>query len=248
MTERRVNILNMVKQQGCVQTSSRFYLRAFLCILVPGIVGWAFYIGRVCFSKSAYASDIGEMLLRWGALAFLCVSTAAAYTLITLAIYTSGAKGAACITGFYALRCLLDTAAQFFTDSLNSGSPSPDRSGYDVILSGVTLMSELFASVALAFGVWIMASAFYRLYRLRECSRKYSLKSAVNCAILIQFAVPFLKMLVRAFTSFVRSNWIPSLAALRAMVRDGLEIVVFYAIIAFISSRAVLALCTKKEF
>lgn len=238
----------MVRQSNSIQTASRFYLRAFLCIIIPGIVSRAFYIGCLCFSRSAYASDTGEMLLRWGGLGFFCVSTAAAYTLIALAIYTSGAKGAAYITGFYALRCLLDTAAQFFTETLNLETVSPGRSDYDAILSKVTLLSELFASVALAFGVWIMASAFYRLYRSRDCSRKYSLKSAVNLAILLQFAVPFLRMLVRAFTAFVRSDWTPSISALRAMAHDGLEIVVFYAIIAFISSRAVLALCVKKDF
>lgn len=218
----------MFRQPNCVQTASRFYLRAFLCIVIPEIVSRFFYIGCLCCSRSVYDTQTCEMLLRWGGLGFFCVSTAAAYTLINLAIYTSGSRSAAYITGFYALACLIDCVAQIFTDALGIGPAVSGLSDYDAILSSVTLLSEFFALVALAFGVWIMASAFYRLYRLRECSRKYSLKSAVNCAILIQFAVPFLRMLVRAFTSFVRADWIPSLSALRAMVRDGLEIVVFW--------------------
>ncbi len=238
----------MVRQPNSVRTSSRFFLRAFLCIMVPGIVSRAFYAACLFCSRSATVTESCEMFLRWGGLAFFCVSTAAAYTLITLAIYTSGTKSASCIMGFYALKCLLDSACQFFTDGMGLGPDAAERSDYDAILSGVSLLSEFFAAVALAFGVWIMTSAFYRMYKSHDCSRKYSLKSAVNFAVLVQFAVPFLKMLVRAFTSFVRANWVPTLSALRSMVYDGLEIVVFYAIIAFISSRAVLALCTEKDF
>lgn len=238
----------MIKQQNCIQTAPRFYLRAFLCIIIPTIVSRCLSVAQLCCSGSACASEVGVMLLRWGSIAFLCLSIAAAYTLIAAAIYALGSKGAACIMFFYALRCFFDSAAKFFTENLYSGQAVAERSDYDSILSVVTLLSEFFASVALAFGVWIMTSAFCRMYRARDCSRKYTLKSAVNAAILLQFAVPFLRMLVRFFSGFIRENRTPSLSMLRSLVRDGLEIVVFYAIIAFIGSRIVLAICTRREF
>lgn len=237
-----------MRQQNCVQVPQRFYLRAILCIFVPFLVSRCFYIARVCCSGSVYATETGLTLLRWCSIAFLCLSTAAAYTLITVAIYALGPKGAACITGICALRCLLDSLTQFFAESLNFGSASEQLSDYDMIMSWVTLLSEFFASVALAFGVWIMASAFYRMYKSRDCSRKYSLKNAVNGAVMVHFAVPFCRMLVRGFMGLVRENWTPSLSMMRSIVYEGLEIVVFYAIIAFVGSRVVLAVCTEREF
>ena len=224
-----------------------FYIRAALCIFVSAAVGCGLEVLEMCISKTESDYQASFLFIHWGALAFVCISGAAALTLIAVAIYTKGTKCAARVTGIYAVCLVVDAAVKYFTARARDGRVLSGRSGYDAILSIVSYISDFLVAVAIAFGVWIVSAAFLRVYKAREGSRSYSLYSAVNAAILLYFAVPFVRLIVKGAAELVSVNWRPSVTVIRSLVYEGVEICICYAIIAFIGSRITLAICTRKE-
>ena len=176
---------------------------------------------------------------------FVALTIASAYTLIVASIFTKGKKSAALITAVYALcRCTGEVIEFVHERWLNEEGLISDS---DRILSGVSHISEFFIAVALAFCVWIMSSAFFRLYKSSDKKRKYEVKSAVNSAILFEFIVSFLRMLVRSGAGLFSGETL-SVDAISTVISGAVETVVFFAILAFICSRIVLFICTKREF
>ena len=221
---------------------SRFYIRALLCILVPAV------IGRGAAVMSLFMTNVTETasaLLHWTFLAFWCLSNAAALTLIAAAIYTGGKKCAVRIMVIFIVCRGADAAAAFAAEGIASEEQISD---YETILSVVSAFSDFIVAVSVAFGVWIIAAAFYRVWIAKDRSRKYSLRSAVNTAILLNFSVPFVRLLVRTALRIISPDIQPTVTGIGAVVSEGVEIFVFYAIIAFAGSRIALAICTKREF
>ena len=223
-----------------------FYIRAAMCIFIPAALARAFAFLRLYLDSFEDVSPVALYCVRWAYLLFLCFSDAAALTLIAVAIYTSGRKCAASVTSLFVLCRSADAVCQFFVsgpDGANAG-----LSEYDSILSAVSQISELLVIIAVAFGVWILSAAFFRTNKAREYSRKYSLKSSVNAAILLYFAVPFVRLLVRFSAQVIAADWQLSVTAIRTFVYEAVEILVFYAVFAFIGSRIALAVSIKRDF
>ena len=235
----------MVNLLTKVEAKPRFFFRAILCIVVPFALSTALDAAIFRFGASADGS-FGAILLNWAYKSFYALTVSAAYTLIVAAIYTKGPKSAAKITLVYALCRLLGEAQEYLLELRSESGAS--LSDYDRIMSGVSHISEFFAAVSLAFGVWIMSSAFLRLYKTREGKRKYAVRSAVNFAILFEFIVSFARLVVRSGVDLFRADVAPSVDSIRAFVYDAVGTVVFFAIIAFVGSRIVLFICTDRDF
>ena len=232
-----VNLLNSFKAKP------KFYLRAILCIVVPFSVGTAL---SLIVMYAGDESGFGVTALQWTYRAFYALEIAAAYTLIVAAIYTKGPKSAAKITAVYALCRFVGELLEYLHERW-----LPENGAgleYDRIMSGVSHISEFFAAVSLAFGVWIMSAAFLKLYKTNEGKRKYAVKSAVNFAILFEFAVSFTRLIVRSGFDLFRADLTPPVDTIRVFVYEAVETIVFFAIIAFIGSRIALFVCTEREF
>ena len=235
----------MVRQMNNFVQKPGFYFRAALCIIIPAVVARLIAILSLGMTVDSGASETVLFAARHGYLLFFFFSNAAALTLISVAIYTAGTKCAARIMGIFILCLGVDVTVKFFAEGYGSGVKISD---YDAILSAVTYISDFLIAVAIAFGVWIVSSAFFRVYKSRDHSRKYSLKSAVNAAILMNFSVPFVKLMVKSVAGLFDANRQPTVTAIGDAVYEAVEILVFYAVIAFIGSRITLAICTKRDF
>ena len=231
-----VNLLTKVKAKP------KFFLRAILCIVAPFTVSAAL---DIAIMASQGSQGLGFRLLEWSYLGFHALMVSASYTLIVAAIYTKGPKSAAKITAVYAACRFTGEAIELVHERLISDESILE---HDRIMSGVSHLSEFFAAVALAFGVWIMSNAFLRLYNTREGKRKYAVRSAVNFAILFEFIVAFARLVVRSGAEIFTSELTPSVNAIGTFVYDAVRTVVAFAIIAFVTSRIVLFICTDREF
>ena len=236
---------NVVNLLTSVKAKPRFFLRAILCIAVPFGVSCALDL-LLMAAKRGGSAGFGVTFLEWAYSSFYALTVAAGYTLIVAAIYTKGQKSAAKIMLFYALCRFTGEMLEHLRE--NWSATGEAVSDYDRIMSGVAHLSEFFAAVALAFGVWIMSSAFLRLYKTRDGKRKYALRSGVNFAILFEFTVAFARLIVRSGAGLFGSGLGLSVNAISTFVYEAVEAVVAYAIIAFIGSRIVLYVCTEREF
>ena len=226
-----------------IDAKPRFFLRAVLCITAPFVLFAVFDLLNMHLTD---AGGFGAKLIYIEYRAYYALTIASAYTLIVAAIYTKGPKSAAKITAVYAaLRFIGEMLEHLYERWMNEDGAATE---YDRIMYGVSHISEFFIAVALAFGVWIMATAFFKLYKSSDGKRKYAVRSAVNSAILLEFIVSFARMALGSGGGLILGNTAPSVDAISDVVYGAVETVVFFAIIAFIGSRIVLFVCTEKEF
>lgn len=230
-----------------INARPKFMLRAVICMIVPFIAEEVYYFAWICARAGENIASVGVTHLRWSYSAFYAITVAAAYTLIVCVLYTFGPRQAAKIIGIYAALRALSEGFAFLCEKSGIGVEG-DIAESDSIMNAVSHISDFFAAVALAFGVWIIAAAFLRLYKAKEGARRYSAGNAVNFAILFEFIVSLMRFVVSSGISFAEEGGAVTVEAIRLFVYGSVEKVVFFAVFAFICSRVVLFICTEREF
>ena len=99
----------------------------------------------------------------------------------------------------------------------------------------------------LAFVAWMVAFIENKLYFTHESENRYSVKSALNGVILVQFLLPFIRWIYRSVKFLIGVEFIPTVDEVNSIILDGVVIVVGYGILAFFVSRIVYRLISKNN-
>ena len=86
-----------------------------------------------------------------------------------------------------------------------------------------------------------------KLYITHDSGNRYSVKSALNGVILVQFLLPFIRWIYISLKFLIGVEFIPTVAEVNSMILDGVVIVVGYGILAFFVSRIVYRLISKNN-
>lgn len=219
-----------------------FYLKSFFCIFIPALIARCVRVAYSYTATNVMSDPIVTDVLNYTAVAFTCIFIAAAYTSVATAVYSySPSKGIISLLIFSGVY-LADCIARFLLDYIGG-----EINSYRIMLAFISLSAEFFTAVALAFVAWMVAFIENKLYFTHESENRYSVKSALNGVILVQFLLPFIRWIYRSVKFLISVEFIPTVDEVNSIILDGVVIVVGYGILAFFVSRIVYRLISKNK-
>jgi len=211
-----------------------YILKSILIMLIPCAAARALYI-LYSVAATDVTVQINPNILLYSSTAMSCIFVGGAFAAIQRCTYRYSPKKTIIPFVIYAGCCFVDRVVRFCIDYFDGGIRYREK------IALVTLSAEFFTVCAIAFCAWILGVAIHYLYIKRNHMRKYGEKAAINAALLLNFAVPFIRWIVTVLETAIDADWILTVDETNAIVADGITVVVMYALVAFIGSRISLA-------